>query len=381
MSLVANFISLFGCISPGAKDFALYRINVTLLAEGLVQHTHNASLNAADLGDPSLPTWWYWGMTGVCDVDEVTKETRCHRAFPPTKSILSIVEDSLRDGLPNSQDPLPANSSAVLSAWNTTLNELPAHIFADKEARFVTLIKASAALVILAIIIDFACPPLAFLESWRFAAPTISCLIAIAAGTLATLAMYKGPHGAIKTGENGGVGIIILFVGAALRLGSLALAGAVLLFDSWGCFDSEPYVDRNEQWRIQHQQWSTQQPQRPIQLPLVPIQPEELSNKEIGYRGESHVTVPTCHVYHLEILTSSVRCTNGFSGKSPTGPPRNGPVGSAPSTTNIHRFCQTRGTTPILPTAITPGPWLVFSRGPGCRYRLPGPRQPRFIWR
>ncbi|KAK3348731.1 hypothetical protein B0T25DRAFT_546397 [Lasiosphaeria hispida] len=257
VSLIANFISLLGGVSPAIKDFALYRVNVTQLADELQKQAHSGKRDTAELRNPNLPTWWYWGMSGICDIGRGEEPGRCHREFPPTKGILAIVEDSLRDG---DQGLLPANSSSTLSAWNATLSSLPPSVFADKEASFVTQSKASAGLVILAVITDFASPFLAWIfgaaRSRSYIAPTVSSLLAIAAGTLATLSMHNGPHGASGTGEHGGLGIIALFIGAAVRLVTTLIAAA-----------------------------STPSGKGPTHTP--PRANEELSNREIGYLGES----------------------------------------------------------------------------------------------
>ncbi|KAK3291170.1 uncharacterized protein B0H64DRAFT_43686 [Chaetomium fimeti] len=228
LSLTANIVFLIGCISPATKDICLYRVNVTLLADGL----HNLALvdsgNETDLlVPPELPTYWYWGMAGICDVFEKTGETRCRRAFPPTQNLLGILEGSLTDRLGDDEGQRVGN---ILSSWNATLHKISPDRLVAKEAKFAAQSKASAALAILAIILDAATPLLAsFLLSDQsrrraYIAPLLSALIAMAAGTLATLTMRDGVHGIVDTPEHGGPAIIIVFVGAALRL--LSCVGA-----------------------------------------------------------------------------------------------------------------------------------------------------------
>lgn len=264
VSLVANLIVILGCISPGAKDFALYRINVARLAGGLVKQTKNGPRDAAELLDPNLPTWWYLGMSGICDVDEVEGVIRCHREFPSTKALLTVVEDSLRR---DSQVSLPENGSRVLSAWTTTLGNLPPYLLANEQS-FVLQGKVSVYLVIVAIAIDFFSPFLALIsKSSRirpYTPPAISGLITFVAGTLATLSMNNGPGGVVNTGEYVGVGIIILFVGATVRLASSAIGIRLI-----------------ESRRPEHQ---------------TGCEMRSLGNKEIGYLGEAFVPFPpsTC---------------------------------------------------------------------------------------
>ncbi|KAK3350199.1 hypothetical protein B0T25DRAFT_550015 [Lasiosphaeria hispida] len=60
VSLVANFISLLGCISPATKDFPPYRVNATPLADGLQKQAYNGTRDAAELRKPICPG------TGAC---------------------------------------------------------------------------------------------------------------------------------------------------------------------------------------------------------------------------------------------------------------------------------------------------------------------------
>ena len=65
VALVANFVFLLGCISPATQELGIYRINVTVLANGLQQLAFNNSRDASDLLHPGLPMYWYWGMSGT----------------------------------------------------------------------------------------------------------------------------------------------------------------------------------------------------------------------------------------------------------------------------------------------------------------------------
>ncbi|KAM7185732.1 hypothetical protein V8F33_012242 [Rhypophila sp. PSN 637] len=264
-SLVANLIVLLGCISPSAKSLALYRINVaSLAAEMVTQKRRKDPHNVSDLVDGSLPTWWYWGMSGICDVDEISGETRCHGAFPSTKTLLAVVEDSLRRG--DQAVPLPAGSSIVLSSWTFATNNLSSSVLATKQSSFVWQGRASAYLVIIAIIIDFFCPLFAWLltsSSPRihpYSLPLFGGLIALGAGTFAILSMDNGPHGVESNGEYGAPGIIILFVNGALRLVSSALGSKLF----------PPKTPPTQQWELPNYHRTHQ-------------------NAEIGYRGEHYL--------------------------------------------------------------------------------------------
>ena len=219
MSLAANCGFLVGCISRGTVPLCLYRVKVAVLAEGLQKLAFNSTQNVPELLHPELPTYWYWGMSGVCDVYDSKHETRCRRQFPPTNNLITIVEESLRDGLGSGQESLVNN---IVSSWNATLSNISPSKLRDKEAKFTAESKAAAALALLAIILDGAVLLLGLLlgkyPTLPYLAAFFGAMISIGAGTLATYSMYDGVHGVVETGEHGGLGIIILFVGAALRI-------------------------------------------------------------------------------------------------------------------------------------------------------------------
>lgn len=224
VSLSANIASLIGSITPRTADLCLYRVKVSVLAEGLQKlAVEDGGQLGGSLLHPDLPVYWYWGMSGICDTYATRSETRCRRRFPPTDDLLSIVEASVRDG--SGGDP-----SGVVSAWKATLDSLNPSRLADKRSKFVSLTKASAALLVLAAILDVLSPLVGFIvlgdnESHivPYVLPFLAAVFAVIAGALATCAMNEGVHGVVRTGEHGGPGIIMVFVGAALRLGSSTL--------------------------------------------------------------------------------------------------------------------------------------------------------------
>lgn len=219
VSLVTNCVFLIGCMVPGTVDLALYRVKVAVLAEGLPALALNG--NQPQLLHPELPTYWYWGMAGVCDVYDSKSETRCRRQFPPTGNLITIVEESLRDRLGSGQETL---INSIVSDWDATLNSIDSSKLRDKEAKFTSESKASAALAILAMILEAGIPFLA-LASLKLTcgASFFTAMVSVGAGVLAIFSMNDGVHGVVDTHEHGGLGIILLFVGAALRLGSTTI--------------------------------------------------------------------------------------------------------------------------------------------------------------
>lgn len=177
----------------------------------------------------------------------------------------------------------------ILSSWNATLNIISPDRLAAKEAKFAAQLKASAALAILAVVLDFTSPLLAiFLPGrYRYVAPLTGSLLAFAAGALAAVSMSDGVHGVVETSEHGGPGIIILFVGAALRL--FSCVGACC---SSSRKSNDAYRD-SESARADH----GLAPKPGMNLAG---QPEKSTNREIGFRGENYVaTLPTL----FEIMT------------------------------------------------------------------------------
>ncbi|KAK4096840.1 hypothetical protein N658DRAFT_435245, partial [Parathielavia hyrcaniae] len=219
VSLTANIVFLIGGITPTTKDICLYRVNVTLLADGLERLARLDSGHAANLPSAELPTYWYWGMTGV--IDASTGDTRCRRAFPPTQNLLGVLEESLRDHLGSDQEQL---TNDIVTSWRTALDKIDPSRLVAKEAKYAAQLKASVALAILAFILDGATPFLALCLLHRsnrrpsYVPSFVSSVIAIAAGAPALLAMRDGVHPLLDTSEHAGPAIMVLFVGAGLRL-------------------------------------------------------------------------------------------------------------------------------------------------------------------
>lgn len=220
MSIVCTFVFLLGGISPATKDLALYRVNVTLLADGLVKLSPNSTRGLADLRHPDLPTHWYWGASGICDVTP-KNTTRCRRSFPATQDIVKVAEESLRDTLGGDQEDVIRD---FVTSWNVTVNSIPSDLLVDKQATYAAKSKASVALAILSLVFSFVLLVLFLLlgddDGYSPLVPLSvgNAMIAMGGGVLATLSMNDGVHGVVDTGEHGGAGIILLFVGAALSI-------------------------------------------------------------------------------------------------------------------------------------------------------------------
>lgn len=272
MSITATIVFLIGGMSPGVKDLGLYRVNVTLLANSLQEvatSTNKSKTANLNLGLAHLPTYWWWGMSGLCDIYQGDQTdiapSRCHNQFPVTKDLLTILTDSLT-GLDNITEK---ETKSIISSWETVLAEIPSSMIADKHPKYASNIQASAGIAILSIIVNVAVPVgLFFLDgqnrrNWFL--PLLPGFVMIIAGVLATQSMYNSPKDAIHTGEHGGGGIIILFVGAALSLGSALLV----------CLGFNLGARKISMWTAKYMS-----------------EKGELDTEVIGHKGEKYVGLP-----------------------------------------------------------------------------------------
>jgi hypothetical protein len=197
----------------------------------------------------------------------------------------------LRDRLGNDQRQL---TNSIVSSWSATLNNISPSRLAAKEAKYAAQTRASAALASMACIMDFFSPFIAVglrnsSTSDRrrvFAMPFMSSLVAFAAGILAALAMRDGVHGVVDTSEHGGPAIIILFVGAALRL--LSCGGACCVTSRDKKSAASDRVDYHHQGSDHYRRRDEYEP--PERIPLeTTSRPEMTRNEEIGFLGELHV--------------------------------------------------------------------------------------------
>ncbi|KAK4223750.1 hypothetical protein QBC38DRAFT_43030 [Podospora fimiseda] len=298
LSLGANVLFLLSCLTPTIKEIALYRVNVTQLAQNLQIQGLNNSRDVSHLIHPALPTYWYWGISGICDVHE-DETVNCRQKFLPTQGLLNLIEESLRDRLSNDTNDSDNNTEQivqdVVSAWNTTVSKPRVATFvARKERGLLVRLKASAALAIVAIVLDsiFAiivpCLVKGKFKKGLSTLPVLSGLVAAAAGTLAILSMKYGVRGMVNTGEHGGPAIIIIFVGVALKALPIALA-------SW-------LGNRYEEERLPTTRppgpWPPGPPgdiiqyppvQPPTRPPIIPDSGSVDTTHAIGYRGEKYI--------------------------------------------------------------------------------------------
>ncbi|KAK3329148.1 hypothetical protein B0H66DRAFT_526539 [Apodospora peruviana] len=228
------------CTSPATRELAIYRVNVTQLAEELLKldDSNNNTHDISDLVHPQLPNFWYYGMSGICDVYSNSTRlsapgpSQCRHAFPPTQNLLAVVEDSLRESLDSNGTNQEKVITAVLSAWNDTLSGIPSSKLRDKEAKVAVQGKASAALAVLCLLFDFVSFGIAsFLEypdyhHGRTAIGVVSlcsAVMAIAAGVCAILSMNEGIHGIVSGAGNVSGSLLVLFISAVLKVLAVGL--------------------------------------------------------------------------------------------------------------------------------------------------------------
>ncbi|KAK4198575.1 hypothetical protein QBC40DRAFT_178509 [Triangularia verruculosa] len=315
VSLVVNFILLLTCISSPIKELALYRVNVTQLAHDLHNQVSNDTGDGlpTDLLHSNLPSYWYWGISGICDVHLGQPErTHCRREFLPKQHILTLVEESLRPSVDNiAQDN---DIRRVLASWNSTLGRLDGPDLHDRDARFSTLSKAGAALLITVITFDIF--TLAASLFWPTNKPTprvflstFNGLLAIVTGAPVAASMPHGMYVAIRAREFSVITLVIVFIGAALRLVS-SLVGCCL--SCWGSDNSSSRlpVTRDSVSRLGGQGKKARPLPRQRQLPehrqplkgqqqlsepqhpstgRTPLGNRGTYNEEVGYLGEKYI--------------------------------------------------------------------------------------------
>jgi hypothetical protein len=294
VGLVANFVFLLGCLSPSTQELGIFRVNVTVVANGL-QKLANDTRDPSDLLSPDLPVYWYWGMSGICDVRQNKDETRCRRAFPPTQNILTIVEESLE-----------GQAVGILAAWNATLSKIDPAKLRNKEGKVAAQIRGSAALAVMAVLSDFTIPPLALLaqegSKWPYFLSLGPCALTIGAGALATLSVMDGLYGAIETGEREGPAIKVLFAGVALKF-CIVVAAAYCSSTRGGKSDAETAIPLGQSGGQSVDQSGSFGPSgsvsaSPFPSPEIPLRPriteteEERAERrrEIGFNGERYVS-------------------------------------------------------------------------------------------
>ncbi|KAK4445161.1 hypothetical protein QBC34DRAFT_473066 [Podospora aff. communis PSN243] len=230
ISLAGILSFLLGCISPGARDLAIYRVNITKLATELVHLSVSTKHNVSDLVHPDLPSHWYFGLSGICDFfadgpdrargPTVSGTTHCRRAFPPNVNVLSVVHDSLRANVVPDWDESEKTITAVMDAWKEMYGNTPASLLRDGASAVNAQNRAAAALAILSMILDLAnvgvsvkLGPLAVCV-----VGLVSTVMVIISGVLTILAMNGGMHGVVReTGHVSG-SLVFLFIAALMKL-------------------------------------------------------------------------------------------------------------------------------------------------------------------
>ncbi|KAK0653990.1 hypothetical protein QBC41DRAFT_288115 [Cercophora samala] len=260
LSLAANFLFLLTCVSPTVQNLALYRVDVAHLAEDLHDREFGRSKDDSqtDLLHPNLPTHWLWGISGVCDV--YPDKTHCRRGFLPTQDILTLVKHSLTRSPNHGTENRYINK--VLAAWNRTLTHLDTPDQRKRAAKFDTLSKAGAALVIIAIILDM---DMWFGPSyWWHSMPysfysALLGSVAIGAGICLVVALPHGLHTAAAATETGPLAVIIVFIGGATRL-IASLTGCWASHDGSSRFSSPSTLTRQSRPQVVRLQPKDAQP-------------------------------------------------------------------------------------------------------------------------
>jgi len=227
---------LIGCISPVTQKLALYRTDVNLLANALINLAPGTTQNVSSLFSPGLPVHWYWGSSGICDVFE-GRPTRCRRSFPATQGLVKVVEESMRDNLAPGQEN---DIQRIVSAWDLAVKNIPSSILVDKHASYAAYIKASVALATLSLIVEFGLLAFHALADGSRLILFISVangIVALVAGSLAVAAYRDFLHSVVSMRGDTGLGFIVLFLGVGLRV----LANALLCC----CSGSKEYTSRS----------------------------------------------------------------------------------------------------------------------------------------
>ncbi|KAK0641879.1 hypothetical protein B0T16DRAFT_221792 [Cercophora newfieldiana] len=240
VSLASAIVFLIGCMAPGTRDLAIYRVDVANLADELLKlasGNENDNRTKSDLLHPDLPQYWFYGQSGICDFYtdsprlSAKGETTCRYGFPPDQRVLSVVEGSIRSGLGrnSSVGGTPENRetvvTAVVEAWREVLDAVPGEKLRDKEGKVEAQNKASCALAILAVMIEVVAYGLVYVLGEVRAGRAVAYLVAgcsgvfaIAAGACAILSMNEGMHGVISGVGNVSGSLLFLFIGAVLKL-------------------------------------------------------------------------------------------------------------------------------------------------------------------
>lgn len=225
-------------MAPALRDLAIYRVEVAELAHELAKPAAlspgNNTFTKTDLLHPALPPYWFYGLSGICDFYTDSGETVCRQEFPPNQHVLHVVEASLRSGFARGLNGTLAVEDqetvvrGVLSSWEAALKSSTRLL--DNEVRVSVQGKASAALVIVAILLDIPSWGIAFVFGVRPWGKRLADLLGLssmvlagAAAACAVLAMNGDMHGVVSGVGNVSGSLVFLVIGALLRIPAVEL--------------------------------------------------------------------------------------------------------------------------------------------------------------
>ena len=224
-----------GCISPQmSSNLYLYRVSTVAIMYGLASDG-----DLTGYFHPAIPEYWTWGVSGVCE-ERRGLASRCFYNFPPTFS----TEDLLRRSLDSVDN---AVAEAIVENWQAAYERGASSAeLADRRVTFVHLSRASAASLILSLLVGLANVSLVianpFLEKrykfrpWRrtcFSIAIADTFLMIAVFVMAILSMvfneqYRRSVVSNSTGTEIGAGLKMLAFGLLLKFGSIPIVGLVI---------------------------------------------------------------------------------------------------------------------------------------------------------
>ncbi|CAM1509959.1 Fc.00g002940.m01.CDS01 [Cosmosporella sp. VM-42] len=202
LGLIVNFIAVLGCLSPATQTIHLYKLEQAELLDAI---EIVANTSSSKLENDGLPKTWYWGLSGVCD-----DNNHCQSSFPPTYSLGSMIESSLKHSLSSESDLKAAVSpwysvikTASIDGHSKTINPT---LHSDRN-HFIAFSRASAALAILALltsatILGLSIASLKFNNRprlWKlYLATFFDGMLLLGSTILAMYAMMDGPRSIIR---------------------------------------------------------------------------------------------------------------------------------------------------------------------------------------
>ncbi|KAF7553113.1 hypothetical protein G7Z17_g3843 [Cylindrodendrum hubeiense] len=197
-ALIGNMVVLIGCMSPSTQPLYLFRVGSNELVRAAANLT---SVPETDLRSEALPSYWYWGLSGMCVAHNSTGETMsCIQSFPPVMGIEDMVTFGIRKQL--GVDFNNSYLEEILSPWNAVLAELDGTLIPPSRSE--SHLKGAAALSVLSTIVSFLLLPLTVLHittmrdqlhRWMlYIIAFIDATFFIGAAVLADKAINDGPR-------------------------------------------------------------------------------------------------------------------------------------------------------------------------------------------